>query len=694
MKNSKGTSLRFHRLIGSKLSEFLLFAIVSIQFLFNSRVGDDWPNSNSPNYVAWRYGSLNPNTIWHEIQYWTAAWANGQGRFFPVAVGQAHLTFSIFQTQKSIRVFYAIVFICMCLIWVNVIRKLSGNPTLVFYFILSLPVCIQFRWDFEPHIGFAQLVVWALIWFGLSLLALLKALDSSTKTKQFIFGVIAGSLYFTSLCQYELTFLLFPILIYAFLTRYPVRGTTKLRLAQDLSKIFAAVLPTVGLTICYLWIVFIHLRPRAQADGAYVLGFDFLQSLKVFTFHLLSTIPFLSSIAKEGFGYPTNPKLFVVAIVMAVFFVWLVFLTHRITNSKNTQKSFQETTIEYSNSLVSVTALTMILTPAIMISFQPAWWDKIEFGSSYLGIVIGEIGMAILIAQVITLFHKFALKKTNSSRIIRKQKNRNKHRYGKYNDFHNELSIAPKYIFIYSICLILTFSINLRMTESTHNRDNISASWQALVQSGKLTMELNDADFLLSTTFNDAYEINVAGLYKLSGVRLAQIMYPPYLWGDYMECTNFENCPLVELPSKARSYLANSSRSIFPAAQKTKDLGMEGDWPSSLLQSRLIDNSKYYYFNIYMITQTQAVAYLGPLDKLDAGALVNLRDIQFFTMNLSAENTLNPSFRDFCLENQNDVVSIETEWGKVQVTSWKVPSVDLGKLDSYGDPRVIQTGTC
>jgi hypothetical protein len=95
-----------------------------------------------------------------------------------------------------------------------------------------------------------------------------------------------------------------------------------------------------------------------------------------------------------------------------------------------------------------------------------------------------------------------------------------------------------------------------------------------------------------------------------------------------------------------------------------------------------------------MITQTQAVAYLGPLDKLDTGALVNLRDIKFFTMNLSTENTLNPSFRDFCLENQNDVVSIETEWGKVQVTSWKVPSVDLGKLDSYGDPRVIQTGTC
>ena len=692
MKNPKNLPPMLPRIIASKLSEILLFALVSVQFLFNSRVGDDWPNSNSPNYVAWRYGSLSLNTIWHEIQYWTTAWANGQGRFFPVAVGQAHLTFSIFQTQKSIRIFYALVFICLCLIWVNVIRKLSRNNTLVFYFILTLPICIQFRWDFEPHIGFAQLVIWALIWFGLSVLALLTALDANSKFKQLFFGFAAGVLYFMSLCQYELTFFLFPILICSFLTRYSLKELTEFKLKHEISKIMVATLPTIALTMCYLWIVFIHLRPRAQADGAYVLGFDFLNSSRVFGFHLLSTIPFLSSIVKDGFGFPSNGKLTLAAVFMTATFLSLVTLGRKFLEQKNVYREFQDSRSRSVGGLMSITALTMIFTPAIMISFQSAWWDKINFGSSYLGIVIAEIGIAILIAQLLTLFHEFTFKRIESLRIRKSASKRRKNI--SHTNHQNLLTIAPKYLTVYAVCLLLTFSSNLKMTESTHNRDNISASWQALVESGKLTKELRDADFLLSTTFNDAYEINVAGLYKLSGVRLAQIMYPPYLWGDYLECTDFVSCPLVDLPIKAKSYLVNSSRAIFSVGEKTRDKGMEGDWPSTLLESEEIDKSKYYYFNIYMITPKQAVAYLGPLEELTTGALVNLRRLKFFTMNLEIENTLNPSFGDFCLENQGDSISVKTEWGKVEVESWRVPSINLMKLNLFGDPRIIQTGTC
>ena len=112
--------------------EFLLILIISVQFLFNSRVGDDWPNSNSPSYIAWRYGKVTLTTLWNEMSYWIAAWANGQGRFFPVAVIQTQLTFIFFRTQTSVRLFYAVVFIIFALLWVSLIDEIL-NHTLVLH---------------------------------------------------------------------------------------------------------------------------------------------------------------------------------------------------------------------------------------------------------------------------------------------------------------------------------------------------------------------------------------------------------------------------------------------------------------------------------------------------------------------------------------------------------------------------------
>jgi len=681
--------------------EFIITLVLAVQFQFNSRVGDDWPNSNSVTYVFWRYGEITATTLWNEISYWIAAWANGQGRFFPAAVIQAQLLFAFFETQNSIRIVYSLTFVSFILLWVSLIKRVSQNPATGTYFLIGLSFTIQFRRDFEPHIGFAQLVVWAAIWSCLSAHMLISALSSNSNTKRKAYSISAGIFFFVSLCQYELSFFLLPIFYIITKTNICIAKSEDSEEKNSLSHKFKSLIPIATATFFYLLIVFGYLRRKATPDGSYVAGFDWVKSPKAFLIQAYASLPTTGHSLIDTFKLPVNNfYLFIVLIMIAVFS--LTF--NRLLKVRNFINASQQSMFvaKYLYYQLLLFGICLISVPSIMIALQPSWWGRLNFGGTYLGIVFGELGFALIFAATLSYIEqkRRAVLTPKTSASKKKIERPSGSVFANFGTF--------KIIVI--LLVFTTFLSNFRMIESTKNRDNISASWTALTKDRSFFNSLKDRDFLFSTTFNDAYEINVADVYRKTGIRLGQIFYPPYLWPDYLECqgtstdpsvdTNYSDCPLVDVRQKSAATLANISRGTMGVAKLTQQKGFSGDWPSILLKPGALDSSSFWYFNIFMMTETTALAYLIPMDSNPVNSLARPKEVTLYTLISKNSPRITPAFMDICLEEKSSNRLEPQRVGSVEIVKWELPSAlktpagEVAFIEDTVDIRQITTGTC
>jgi hypothetical protein len=670
--------------------EFLLIITLSIQFLFNSRVGDDWPNSNTPSYIAWRYGKITLTTLWNEMSYWIAAWANGQGRFFPMAVIQTQLVFTFFRTQASVRIFYALVFIVFALIWVSLIRRISKNPLTGTYFLIVLSFTIQFRRDFEPHIGFAQLLIWSSIWLALSAHSLITALEASSNKSKAFYSSLAGILFFIGVCQYELTFLMLPMFPLIAVLNLRLRGQTTFRDLHAIRFILRFLAPILAAAFAYAAIVFGYLRPKANPDGAYVTGFDLLNSSRAFGIQFIAAFPTMGHKFSETFKLPTN-FTYVILVALATFCFYLVLRQLiRLKQAIKIEEHLDRQSSQFKHSVLFLLGLYFICVPSLMISLQPAWWSRLEFGSTYLGVLFGELGIAIAVASILT-----SVDEKRILRLLSNQKKKMKHIY-------RESTFATSTMFKAIVVLLVftTLLSNFRMIEGTKNRDNLSAAWAGITDEKTFFQDLNDRDFLFSTTFNDAYEINVANIYVRTGIRLAQVFYPPFVWSDFLECQQYDSCKLENIREKSAATLVNHSRGEYAIAKLTRQKGFEGDWPSILSKPRALASSSFWYFNIFMMTQSTALAYLVPMVDDPENALSIPSKAIVYTMVMDDSPVITPAFMGICLKPSTDPDKEPVLVGGVKILKWQLPSVYLSPsgqvidLEDKVDIRRVVTGSC
>jgi len=670
--------------------EFLLIIVLSIQFLFNSRVGDDWPNSNTPSYIAWRYGKITLTTLWNEMSYWIAAWANGQGRFFPMAVIQTQLVFTFFRTQTSVRFFYAAVFIIFALLWVSLIRRISKNPFTASYFLIVLSFTIQFRRDFEPHIGFAQLLIWSAIWLAISAHFLITALEATSNKSKTFYSSLAGLFFFVSVCQYELTFLMLPIFPLIIVLNLRLRGPLNLRDLGTIRRILRFLIPVLVAAFAYAAIVFGYLRPKANPDGAYVTGFDLLNSSRVFLIQFIAAFPTMGHKFSETFKLPINSAYVILAGVLTFCFYIVLRQLIQLKQASKIEEQLDKQSSLFKQISLTLIGLYFICVPSLMISLQPAWWSRLEFGSTYLGVLFGELGIAIVVASLLT--------RVDEKRMLSLLPNLKKKNKGIYGESAFATSGMFKTVVI--ILVFTTLLSNFRMIESTKNRDNLSASWAAITDEKTFFQDLNDRDFLFSTTFNDAYEINVANIYVRTGIRLGQVFYPPFVWSDYLECQQYESCPLDNIREKSAATLVNHARGEYAIAKLTRQKGFEGDWPSILSKPGALASSSFWYFNIFMMTQSTALAYLVPMVDDPQNALSIPSKAIVYTMVLDDSPVITPAFMGICLKPSTDPDKAPVLVGGVKILKWQLPSVYLSPsgqvidLEDKVDIRRVVTGSC
>jgi hypothetical protein len=309
--------------------------------------------------------------------------------------------------------------------------------------------------------------------------------------------------------------------------------------------------------------------------------------------------------------------------------------------------------------------LGLIIGPAAMISIQSMWWDRMSWGSSYLGILFQELGFSILITHSIFI-------------IVSTYVQRRENSISKY----LSVELIKFLTSILVLVSIITFSSNLAFVEGTKEREPYSKLWQAATNNNYLFQNVGDKDVVISQSYNDAYDINVADLFQRKDLRLAGMISPDYLWNNYNNCSNkmYEDCPLTYKLEDVQRVIGNGSQS-------------QNDWPDQMSKKGALDESKFWFFNTTLFTKNEGVAYIFPIDTNSSNLSIDIENGRVISVNLNQPTSLNISMNGQCLAKIASEIEVVTDLGEAYMSIWKF---ELGEnlIQKKIDPRYLSIGIC
>jgi hypothetical protein len=395
----------------SKLPRIYLFSISiwifsSIPILSSSWSGDDWPNSQTPYWVNWRNGSTSFLSVLNDALYWNRSWMFGQGRLYPAFWIESRFAFSFFREVLAYKTFQFLMLVLAGILFSVLVLKLTKSWKLASALIFCLSITVQYRRDFDPHLAFAVMLPTILVKvFGAAILANLAGTKKNWSEARF-YSIGSAILYFSALCTYEFSFLLFPlILISYFLGKESRIGAHRVlswgKLLKEIlrcldNKLF---LPILSSWLLYGFLVFGVLRRIAKdVSASYTLGVS-IESLGVFFTQIFLGIP-LISLRIQDLHFDSN--LMTIAIFASL--TALVFsFRHLKMRKQATEISKLNNSVQDHKPLLLI-GLNLIAAPAVMMSFQPVWWGRASLLHGYLGVMLTEFGTALVFGLLLVRF--------------------------------------------------------------------------------------------------------------------------------------------------------------------------------------------------------------------------------------------------------------------------------------------------
>ena len=388
----------------------------------SSWLGDDWPNSQTPYWIFWRYGDLSPLNVISEAQYWNNQWMLGQGRFYFVHWLESRFAFSYLRSLWSYKLVETGCLFLAGILFIFLIYKLSKSHSLAILTLFSLSITLQFRRDFDPHIAFAFMVPSLMIKVFIAAILAYQASVAKSNLKGYSFSCLAGFSLLLAMSTYEYAFLMFPAVFIAFLigivqlSELDPKLSFKSFFQEALkSRRMLRFLPILLTWILYAIFVFGYLRVKATAiSGVYVLGVS-KTSVSTFVTQLFPAWP-LTVFQSSDFDVLGKKELALLASVSAFATLILILIIVRLIpdvkyRSVNRTKNWNRVL-----PLLILLAVDLIASPGFMLSLQREWWGKASFTKGYLGILVQEFGTALVISIVINHLIQSTLREKKISR--------------------------------------------------------------------------------------------------------------------------------------------------------------------------------------------------------------------------------------------------------------------------------------
>lgn len=381
----------------SKLSiAYLILSITSLFLVFqpilnSSYVGDDWPNSQTPDLNRWRFGEKNLINLWSEIAFWNEQWFTGQGRIYSVQFIENRLIFYIFEDPHQYKIFQFSINLLAVLVCAFLIYKVTKSINISSLFIVMFAAVFQIRPDFDPHLAFGGMLPSMMIKIFLTLILTVYYLEQK-KPKKFI-GFLIIFIWVSAMFTYEYSWLCLPAVI-ALIIGYKYLNPSLLLINKTIAKqvLIGLILSTLLIALS----VFGIFKPRAMGvSEVYNFRFAFPESLKTYVKQTYAAVP--GSVDNIMFtpvvfnNYPVfNRSIFVIGMLLILMFS--VFLDmFKDENDRWNMKMFL---------VLLIFGLLLFTSFGLIIAGQPVWWDKFTFGSSYLGVYVGEFGLAIILISL------------------------------------------------------------------------------------------------------------------------------------------------------------------------------------------------------------------------------------------------------------------------------------------------------
>jgi hypothetical protein len=382
--------------------------IISVSpILRSSWSGDDWPNSQTPYWLTWRYGRADfANTI-QEALYWNRAWMFGQGRFYPFSWIESRIQFVYLRNLEEYKVFQFTTMVACGLLFIYLVYLLSRSQPLAIATLAFLAITIQFRRDFDPHLAFASMVPLMLMKVFLSCILAYRVSSTDKKLNRILTSIGSSLFFFMAMSTYEFAFVLFPIVLISFVSGFDHYNnwSSRLTLGRLIDRLFTKLFDKNFRLIFFAWIsygflVFGILRNVAKdISGAYVLGIS-TSSIKVFITQITSGMP-LISFNMSDFTPDVDRKSL---SLLAFLFVSILILVSQDFRNLRTGKALERLNIfdlGRKSQYLLLFSIILVITPGMIMSFQQTWWDLAGFQKSYLGVMITEFGTALLFSLLI-----------------------------------------------------------------------------------------------------------------------------------------------------------------------------------------------------------------------------------------------------------------------------------------------------
>lgn len=683
------------KLLGVYLGFSALWAINVSTIFRSSWAGDDWPISQTPYWIQWRYGALTNWNIWTEAMFWNDQWMKGAGRFYPLTWIESRFVFSYLTELWQYKFYQVLMLFIAGLLLVAICFLFSRSHSLAIFTLASLSLTIQFRRDFDPHLAFAVMLPSLLIKIFLAVIFAYFAGSRRSSGLGIFLGTISGIIFFAAMSTYEFGFLLFPMLVIGFLF-----GSTLLANEIDPPRIkrcyVKRLLSFRFVPIAISWMgyglfVFGYLRPRASAiSGSYVLGLSW-SSIEVFFSQALMGFP-LISLRSGDFRFSTLSVLAGALLFVLSYFSFKNFSRNQIRQSeRKVTDDSKNLELKKSPPLLILFSFTMILSPGFMMAMQPSWWNRADLKHTYLGVMITEFGTAIILALILNRIASTTLQSAQTIKMTREKKPSIKISY--VNKSKHEARIRQISL-IFALIMIINFNHNWRVSGENTVRNFQYNSWQELTKNSKVFVSVKESDIFISTNQNDAFETNAGSFYANTGIRLAYLFNTNSIFPDFTSCTLGSSCTLSGIRQKSIATLPNLTRGTF--VPKLADKSRIDDWVGINSRQGALDQSTIWAFDMFLLTPTTYFSYLVPFLNDEAQAKIDFTKLKVATITSNPKNDFGPAIANVCLVQDGTRLS----QSGLLMTQWKVPDLALDPSGAFTRPpsnldfREIQAGTC
>lgn len=247
-------------------------------------------------------------------------------------------------------------------------------------------------------------------------------------------------------------------------------------------------------------------------------------------------------------------------------------------------------------------------------------------------------------------------------------------------------------ISIISIVFILNQTHNGQIASETKARDNSYYSWRALTSHNSFFSEVKTRDILISNSQNDAYETNAGSFFHFTGIRLVYLFRAVSIWPEIQNCKIDSACDLDRAKERVIEVLPTLNR-LGPDPLKERQMTTD-DWVKENLKPGVLNESKIWLFDIFPMTASTSIAYLGQNLEMNRSASVDPKDLLVATLTRGTNLEFRPSIGGLCLQEQVQDEKVSKSRFGVEVRLWKVSKDDVVKNEEYLDFRNMNLGTC